>query len=60
MLKEKFLKLYANLPINLRDEVIAVLPELGPVSWNVVYLEINNSTPLGEKILQKLAELKII
>jgi len=60
MPKEKFLKLFANLPVNLRDEVIAVLPELGPISWKVAYLEISNNTSLGEKILQKLENLKII
>ena len=60
MAKDKFFKVYANLPINLRDEIILVLPERGPITWNVAYLEISNDTELGNKILQKLAELKIL
>lgn len=58
--KERFFKVYANLPINLRNEIILVLPERGPITWNVAYLEINNDTPLGEEILKKLIELRII
>lgn len=60
MLKERFLKIYANLPINLRDEIILVLPERGPITWNIAYLEIKQDTKLGEEILKKLAELGII
>lgn len=58
--KDIFLKVYANLPINLRDEIILVLPDKGPVSWNVAYLEIQNDTGLGKLILEKLRNLKII
>lgn len=60
MLKERFLKIYANLPINLRDEIILVLPEKGPITWNIAYLEIKEDTKLGEEILKKLEELGII
>lgn len=55
-----FFKVYANLPINLRDEIILVLPERGPITWNVAYLEISNDTELGNTILQRLIELKIL
>ena len=58
--KEQFMKIYANLPVNLRNEIIAVLPNVGPVTWNVAYLEISNDTELGKKILEKLSILKII
>jgi len=54
------MKIYANLPVNLRNEIIAVLPNVGPVTWNVAYLEISNDTELGKKILEKLSILKII
>lgn len=59
-MKDQFFKVYANLPLNLRSEIVLVLPERGPITWNVAYTEINNDTRLGELILQKLAELKII
>jgi len=58
--KEKFLKVYANLPINLRNEIILVLDKEGPVTWNAAYIEINNDTKLGEVIFGKLVQLKII
>ncbi|MBU1016760.1 MAG: hypothetical protein ABIJ36_00290 [Patescibacteria group bacterium] len=58
--KNSFLKVYSNLPINLRNEVILVLSDEGPITWNVAFLEINNETELGKTILKKLIELKII
>jgi len=58
--REKFLKVYSNLPINLRKEVILVLDDNGPISWEVGYLEVENKTKLGDKILKKLSKLKII
>ncbi|MFH1780984.1 MAG: hypothetical protein ABH841_03215 [Candidatus Nealsonbacteria bacterium] len=58
--KDRFFKVYSNLPINLRNEVILVLSDKGPITWNVAFLEINNETELGEIILKKLIELKII
>lgn len=57
--KEKFLKVYANLPLGIREEIILVLEEK-PITWNVAYLEVNNDTKLAEIILEKLEELKII
>lgn len=58
--KDSFLKVYSNLPINLRNEVILVLSDKGPITWNVAFLEIDNETELGKIILKKLMELKII
>ena len=59
-MKDQFFKIYANLPLNLRSEIVLVLPDRGPITWNVAYTEINNDTKLGELILKKLEELKII
>lgn len=58
--KARFLKIYANLPINLRNDIILVLDKKGPITWNVAYIEINNQTKLGDKIFKKLVKLKII
>jgi hypothetical protein len=44
----------------MRDQVIIVLPETGPMSWNAAYIEVNNGTKLGDTIVEKLIELKII
>ncbi|MBU1176950.1 MAG: hypothetical protein ABIG88_02105 [Patescibacteria group bacterium] len=53
MTREEFLKIYANIPINLREEIILVLENRGPITWNVAYLEISQKTKLSEEILKK-------
>ncbi|MFH1445169.1 MAG: hypothetical protein ABIF08_01670 [Nanoarchaeota archaeon] len=57
--KEKFLKIYYNLPLTIRSEVITVF-EKEPMTWNAVYIEVRNNTEKAEKILKKLEELEII
>ena len=57
--KEQFLKIYANLPLGVRKEIILVI-ENEPISWNAAYIEIINDTDPGESILKKLIKLKII
>lgn len=57
--KERFLKIYSNIPLSLRNETILVLGN-EPLTWNVAYIEVFNSTPKSREILQKLEELKII
>jgi hypothetical protein len=58
--RERFFRVYANLPVGLRDQVIIALPDIGPMSWNAVYVEVNSNTKLGDTIVDKLIELKII
>lgn len=58
--KQQFYKIFANLPINLREEVILVIPKKGPITWQVAFLEVDNDTELGKMILEKLSDLKII
>jgi len=60
MKRESFLKIYSNLPINLRKEIILVLEKEGPITWGVAYLEIENKTKLSDEILEKLSKLRII
>ena len=57
--KDNFLKVYANLPPPEREQVIAIIDNK-PYSWNVAYNEISSNTKLGEKILKKIEELKIL
>lgn len=57
--REKFLKVYYNLPLKVREEPIFDL-DGKPLSWNAVYIEIKDRTKVGEIISEKLAELKII
>ena len=57
--KEKFYKVYSNLPLNLRGEIVLVV-ENEPITWKIARLEIDNDTKLGNIILEKLESLKII
>ncbi len=57
--KEKFLKIYANLPIGVRQEIVLVL-DGRPITWDVVYNEVASDTPLNKTILEKLEKLKFI
>lgn len=57
--KEKFLKIYANLPIPVREEIVLSMDEK-TISWNVAYLEISQDTALSKIILEKLEKLQII
>ena len=57
--RQRFYKVYSNLPLNLRDEVIIVV-DSEPISWKVAKLEIDHETKLGDEILKKLETLSII
>lgn len=57
--REKFLKVYYNLPLKVREEPIYDL-DGKPLSWNAAYIEVKDKTKIGEMILEKLTELKII
>ncbi len=58
-IKEDFLKIYSNLPLELRKEIILVLDK-EPITWNVAFVEISNNTKKSSIILKKLELLKII
>ena len=58
--KENFLKIYANLPLGVRQEIILVLDDNRPITWNVAYVEVAADTILSKDILDKLERLKII
>jgi len=58
--REKFLKIYANLPMAVREEIIITLDDGKTVSWNAAFFEIENQTILSEVILEKLEKVKII
>jgi len=54
-----FKKIFANLPEKIRNEDIIFVLNKKPYTWNAVFLEVNQVTPLGIKMLKKLKELKI-
>ena len=59
MSKEKFLKVFANLPEPEREQVIAIIDNK-TYSWNIAFNEISNNTELGKKIIKKLEALEIL
>ena len=59
MTKDKFLRIYANLPAPERGQVIAII-EGKTYSWDVAFQEISNDTELGRKILKYLQQLGIL
>lgn len=59
MEKERFYRTYDNLPLNVREEVVAVINE-EPITWRVAKLEIDQNTEMAEQILNKLAAMDII
>lgn len=57
--KERFLQIYANLPLKFREEIVIVVKD-EPLTWNAAKLEIENDTEEGDKILEKLIKLEIV
>ena len=49
----KFKRIFSNLPEKVRKEDIIVVIDSKPYTWNVAYLEIENNTDIGKKILKK-------
>lgn len=58
-LKDRFYKIYGNLPLITREEIILVINGEG-ISWKVAKLYIDQDSPLAKEILEKLAELSVI
>ena len=58
-LNAKFVRVYANLPVPERSQVVAVINDK-PYSWDVAYAEISNNTELGNKILKKMKLVGIL
>lgn len=58
--REKFLKIYANLPISVRQEIILVLANNQPITWNAAFIEVNANTKISKIILEKLQRLGFI
>ena len=54
-----FLKIYANLPLSARSEVVVVVKN-EPLTWNSAHLEVEQNTPVGKEILEILTKLEIL
>lgn len=57
--EQRFRKVYASLPINVRAEIIIVIKN-EPISWNLAFKEIEKNTQLGKEILERIEKLEFI
>ena len=58
-LKAKFLKLFASVPLPLRNEIIA-LADNQPISWTAAYGEIKQDTNKAKIILTHLKQIGLV
>jgi hypothetical protein len=58
-LREKFLKAYANVPEDLRGDIIVVIKR-EPYSWQTSFLEIKDNTEKGKEILNMLKSMRML
>jgi len=58
-LSSEFMKVYANIPLNIRDDIVLVIDD-EPITWNVAYLEVKIAGSKAEHILNDLKELELI
>jgi hypothetical protein len=57
---ERFFRAFSNLPVPIRKDIIFVDETNGPITWLVAYVEIKDETELGQKILARMSEMKIV
>ncbi|MEK7119637.1 MAG: hypothetical protein AAB889_03920 [Patescibacteria group bacterium] len=57
--KTQFLKVYANLPLGAREEIVVVV-DGEPLTWQVAKLEVEQDTAKGKQVLETLTSLKIL
>jgi hypothetical protein len=57
--RAKFMRIFANIQENLREDIIVVIDKK-PYTWNTAFIEIRENTQLGNKILKVLGEIEII
>jgi len=55
----RFIKVYANLPDKLREQIVVVIDDK-PMTWNAAFIEVKNQTLLGKRILEKLEKMEIV
>lgn len=58
--KAQFYKTYANIPLGLRNQIVVVVSNNEPLSWNAAKIEIDNDTDKAEEILEKLSKLGLL
>lgn len=57
--RAKFLRIYANLPDELREDILVVVDEK-TYTWNSAFLAIKDNSDLGKKILKTLEVIGLL
>ena len=58
--KDKFMKIFANIPEKVRAEDVIAVVDDKPFTWNNAVIEIKNNTELGKKILKMLEKVGVL
>ena len=58
--REKFLRIFANIPEKIRGEDVIAVVDDRPYTWNAAAIEVKNDSVLGKNILKMLEEADII
>lgn len=58
--KEKFMRVFANVPDKIRGEDVIAVVDDKPFTWNTAMIEIKNDSELGKKILKLLEKLGVV
>jgi len=58
-LKAVFQKVYANLPLGARTEIVATI-DGEPMTWNAVFIEVQEDTDKSKKILTFLKQIGVL
>jgi len=58
--KEKFMRVFANVPEKVRGEDVVAVVDDKPFTWNTAMIEVKNNSKTGKKILKLLEKLGIV
>ncbi len=58
--KEKFMRIFANIPEKIRSEDVIAVVDDKPFTWNNAMIEIKNDSELGKNILKLLEKVGIV
>lgn len=58
--KEKFMRIFANIPEKIRGEDVIAVVDDKPFTWNNAMIEIKNDSELGKKILNFLERVGVV
>ena len=59
LLRSRFLKTFAKIPISLRDEIVAVVDD-EPVNWSTANVEVRGKTKKGNQIIMLMDQLGLL